>query len=335
MPVRSRRCGLGRPRRRPPPRSPSSSVRRPPVYKGLAEGRTTCDCRREASRRHSTLSPSSRLPRPSVRATTSAPGFTEGTSGSVDGVQQTTTSARAVAAAYDSIETLAQPFDLAKAANFSALSDVREETIIPPKPRSTAYSATSFATTPVPRIDSDAAFAGANFEMHKHAALPSHVGQMPIIQRWSLTLQSPGRGTCSPGSWKTKSRVAGEAARDLDDPGGLALDVAGLEAGVPPPSPSSPRARPDVLHVGDGGVARAELLVGVSRGIHELGQGRIFVIISLCWTTLTIVSCGVGAVAVAGRNACGLGCVCRSIGHLHAYGGVLVRLPASVLHAAS
>ena len=54
--------------------------------------------------------------------------------------------------------------------NASALSDVRDETIIPPKPRSTAYSATSLATTRIPRIDSDAAFAGANFEMHKHAA---------------------------------------------------------------------------------------------------------------------------------------------------------------------
>ena len=32
----------------------------------------------------------------------------------------------------------------------------------------------------------------------------------------------------------------------------------------------------DVLHVGDVGVARRELLVGVSHRIHELGQGRDF-----------------------------------------------------------
>ena len=75
------------------------------------------DCRpKPTSLPRKTAGPSSAARPSAPSATTSAPGFTEGTSGSVDGVQQTTTSARAVAAAYDSIETLAQPFDLAKAA---------------------------------------------------------------------------------------------------------------------------------------------------------------------------------------------------------------------------
>ena len=90
---------------------------------------------------------------------------------------------------------------------------------------------------------------------------------------------------------KLKSRVAGEAARDLDDPGGLALDVAGLDARV--------ASSFVVLVAGSTWTCctsatyawpAAELL-GVSHSIHELGRGGILVIISLCWTTQSFVAC--------------------------------------------